>query len=59
MHLQPCFAEFEYEPGMLPETERASREVLSLPIFPGLTEWEQDRVVESVAQFLQRPAAAR
>jgi dTDP-4-amino-4,6-dideoxygalactose transaminase len=34
-----------YQRGDFPEAERASREVLSLPMHPGLTEREQDRVV--------------
>lgn len=51
LHLQPCFSELGYRQGSLPETERASGEVLALPLFPGLTEPEQDRVCEAVAGF--------
>jgi dTDP-4-amino-4,6-dideoxygalactose transaminase len=51
LHLQPCFNYLGYEEGSLPESERAAREVIALPMFPELTEAEQKWVVESVAEF--------
>ncbi len=51
LHLQPCFNYLGYEEGSLPESERAAREVIALPMFPELTEAEQNWVIESVAEF--------
>jgi dTDP-4-amino-4,6-dideoxygalactose transaminase len=51
LHLQPCFAPLGYTPGSLPVTERATAEVISLPIYPELTEAQQDQVVAAIRGF--------
>jgi dTDP-4-amino-4,6-dideoxygalactose transaminase len=51
LHLQPAFAYLGYIEGDLPESERASREVLALPMFPELRQEEQEWVVESISDF--------
>ncbi|MBA3658418.1 MAG: DegT/DnrJ/EryC1/StrS family aminotransferase [Gemmatimonadales bacterium] len=51
LHQQPCFAHLDYAEGSLPHTEAATREVISLPVFPELTEAQQDAVIEAVTAF--------
>jgi dTDP-4-amino-4,6-dideoxygalactose transaminase len=48
MHLQPALRFLGWEPGSLPETERAGQENFSLPLWPGIPEAVQEQVVETV-----------
>ncbi len=57
VHKQECYRDWNFDDASLPETKRACAEILNLPIFPGLTESEQRRVVDTVATF--DTAAAR
>ena len=57
LHEQPVFADLGYRFGNFPESEKASREVLSLPMHPFLTEADQDRIVEVLSHALA-PALA-
>lgn len=51
LHLQPVFRPLKYKEGSLPVSERLTKQVLSLPIFPELTEGEQSYVINKVRQF--------
>jgi dTDP-4-amino-4,6-dideoxygalactose transaminase len=48
LHLQPALAGLGWKRGSLPETERASAEILALPIWAGIDARTQERVVEAV-----------
>ena len=54
LHLQPCFEYLGYKKGSMPVAEKASEEVLALPIFPELTENQQAYVVERIAALYGR-----
>lgn len=51
VHLQPVYSYLGYQEGSLPEAEKASKEVLSLPMHPWLTIDEIEQVVEGVKSF--------
>jgi dTDP-4-amino-4,6-dideoxygalactose transaminase len=51
LHRQACFSYLGYEEGEFPESERAARETLALPVYPELTETQQAYVVEAIRSF--------
>jgi dTDP-4-amino-4,6-dideoxygalactose transaminase len=51
LHRQPAYASLGYREGSLPATEEWARECLSLPLYPELTEVQQDRVVAAVKSY--------
>jgi dTDP-4-amino-4,6-dideoxygalactose transaminase len=57
LHLQPALRFLGWEPGSLPETERAARENLALPMWAGIDESIQERVVSVVRDSVAVGAA--
>ncbi len=51
LHLQECYQSLGYTKGSLPETEKAAREILHLPVYPELSLEEHSRVVHAIGQF--------
>lgn len=51
LHLQECFTSLGYKEGDLPVSEKISNNVMSLPMFPEMTEEEQDMVMEAIEGF--------
>lgn len=54
LHLQPCFKYLGYKAGDFPVSERLSREVLALPVFPGLKAEEQEALVSAMRKFFRK-----
>ena len=59
VHLQPLFRERGFQEGDFPVAEAFSREALTLPLYPGLGEEDQDRVVQILREFFSRHADQR
>jgi dTDP-4-amino-4,6-dideoxygalactose transaminase len=51
IHRQPAFEDLGYAEGSLPETETAAREIVSLPLYLGLSAANVDEVADAVAQY--------
>ncbi len=59
IHLQPSFSKFGYKQGDFPRTERYAKEMLSLPMFPGMTDEEADYVCDSVGEFFNKSSSTK
>jgi dTDP-4-amino-4,6-dideoxygalactose transaminase len=53
IHLQKAYKDLGYKRGDFPVTERFSKQVLSLPFFPELTESEMDEVATQIKMFAE------
>ena len=56
VHLQPAYGHLGYKPGDFPVSERIGRECFTLPLFPEMTEEQQDWVVEALATAVTKEA---
>ncbi|ACK42627.1 MULTISPECIES: DegT/DnrJ/EryC1/StrS family aminotransferase [Dictyoglomus] len=54
LHLQKCYEDLGYKKGDFPEAEKASEEVLALPMWPELTDEEVYYVIETVREFYDK-----
>lgn len=53
LHAQACFEYLGYRDGAFPESERAARETLALPIYPELSDDQAAWVVDSIGRFFR------
>ena len=59
IHRQPAYAHLRLKQGSLPVTEQLCSQVLSLPIFPELSEEQQAAVIDTVRQLMAHNAPAQ
>lgn len=52
LHLQPVYQDLGYQPGYLPVSEQISHEVIALPMYPELTQEQQDQVIYALKDCL-------
>lgn len=57
LHLQECFSDLGGKVGDLPQSEVAANETIALPVYPELSQEQQDHVVETVVSFVKQSAA--
>jgi dTDP-4-amino-4,6-dideoxygalactose transaminase len=53
LHLQPAYADLGYKVGSLPVTEAVAATCLSLPLYPELSDGQQEQVVTAVHHFME------
>ena len=58
MHIQDCFAYLGVKAGAFPESEKAAKESLAIPVYPELNDEQAEYVVEKIAEFAGAAASA-
>ncbi|GAK61440.1 pleiotrophic regulatory protein DegT [Candidatus Vecturithrix granuli] len=53
LHLQECYTHLGYAVGDFPESEKAAQETIALPVYPELSQEQQDYVIETIRKFYQ------
>lgn len=60
-HLQPAFTNLGYKPGDFPQSEKLAKQILSLPMYPGLSQSQIREVVAAIAKivgdFTEKPTS--
>jgi dTDP-4-amino-4,6-dideoxygalactose transaminase len=54
LHLQECYKNLGYMPGSLPVSERLAQRAISLPVFPEITDEEQEYVANAITEFYKK-----
>ena len=58
LHLQPVYESLGYRPGSLPQTERAGRETIALPLWAGISTAQQEEVVATIRAAVETGATS-
>jgi len=53
LHLQECYQHLGYNVGDFPESEKAAQETIAVPVYPELSQEQQDYVIETIRKFYQ------
>jgi len=54
VHLQPCYRGLGFVPGQFPEAEKHGATAVTLPLYPAMTEAQQDQVVRALGEVLAK-----
>ena len=49
--MQECFKNLGYKEGDFPEAEKAAKESVSIPVYPELTDEQQEYVIDKIKEF--------